>query len=496
MVECIRIYLLAGERGTIMKCKFCLAEIEEDVTVCPLCGKELTETEETPAEEMIAAEESEQITETEEVEAVEEAKEVPAKPKKKGKGLKITLAVIGLVLLGAILTGAVLHFAGVIDAKRLLGIGVKNDIFNKTSYTVDSEKAEKKSEVVVATLGDQKLTNAELQAHYWMSVYDFLDYYGSYASYMGLDTSKPFDEQIYDEETGKTYQQWFLENALESWRRYATLAQMADDAGFTFTAEQQKQLDDLPATVQAMATENGYTDVEKFIDEKFYPGSSLAGYLNYNAITWKAVCYYDVVYENMLPTSEEVEAYYTQHEAEFIENKLSKNDGLYYDVRHILIPIEGEAGEVDGVPAYTDKQWEECLLTAQSILNDFVADGGTEELFAERAKETSADPGSASNGGLYTQLTKDTEFIENFKNWYLEEGRKPGDTGIVQNTESSTQGYHIMYLSKTYPIWEYEAEAAVLSEKTDNMLQEAEEKWPVTFEYKKIVLGQIETTAS
>ena len=39
-----------------MKCKFCLAEIEEDVTVCPLCGKELTEAEEVPAEEVAADE--------------------------------------------------------------------------------------------------------------------------------------------------------------------------------------------------------------------------------------------------------------------------------------------------------------------------------------------------------------------------------------------------------------------------------------------------------
>lgn len=485
-----------------MKCKYCLAEIEEDVTVCPLCGKNLTEAEETPVEETVAEETAEEITEetAEEIEEVEESEEteeeeISADPKKKGKGLKIALAVTGLVLLGAILTGAVLHFMNIIDAKRLLGIGVKNDIFNKLSYTVENGKAEKKSEVVIATLGNQKLTNAELQAHYWMSVYDFLDYYGSYVSYMGLDTSKPLDEQIYDKETGKTYQQWFLENALESWRRYAVLAQMADETGFTFTAEQQAKLDGLPESVKKMAEENGYTDVEKFIDEKFYPGSSLAGYLSYNAVTWKAVCYYDVLYESLLPDSAEVEAYYTAHEAEFVENKQSKDDGMYYDVRHILVPIDGEAGDVDGVPTYTDKQWEECLTKAQNILNDFLADGGTEELFAQRAQEVSADPGSAENGGLYTQLTKDTDFIENFKNWYLEEGRKVGDTGIVQNTQSSTQGYHIMYLSKTYPIWEYEAESGVLSEKTDKMLQEAEEKWPVNIEYKKIVLGQVENSA-
>ena len=31
--------------------------------------------------------------------------------------------------------------------------------------------------------------------------------------------------------------------------------------------------------------------------------------------------------------------------------------------------------------------------------------------------------------------------MENFKNWYLDESRQPGDTGIVQ----SEYGYHIMY---------------------------------------------------
>ena len=503
MVECIRIYLLTGERGTIMKCKFCLAEIEEDVTVCPVCGKELTEADQAPAEETVAEETAEEVVaeETaeevaEEIGEVEETEELPAEPQKKGKGLKVALAVTGLVLLGAILAGAVLHFMGVIDAKRMLGIGVKNDIFNKLSYTVDNEKAEKNAEKVVATLGNQKLTNAELQAHYWMSVYDFLEYYGSYASYMGLDTSKPLDEQVYDKETGKTYQQWFLENALESWHRYATLAQLADDAGFTLSDEQQAQLDALPDSIKKMAEENGYTDVEKFVDEQFYPGSSLAGYLSYNTITWKAVCYYEELYENMLPNSAEVEAYYTEHEAEFIENGMSKEDGLYYDVRHILVPIEGEAADVDGVPTYTDQQWEDCLAKAQKVLDDFLADGGSEELFAQLAKEKSADPGSAENGGLYTKLTKDTDFIEKFKNWYLEEGRKVGDTGIVQNTLSSTQGYHVMYLSKTYPIWEYETESAVLAEKTDAMLQEAESKWPANIEYKKIVLGQIDNSVS
>ena len=46
-----------------MKCKFCLAEIEDDVTVCPLCGKEL---EVSAEEEILGEEETAEKTETEE----------------------------------------------------------------------------------------------------------------------------------------------------------------------------------------------------------------------------------------------------------------------------------------------------------------------------------------------------------------------------------------------------------------------------------------------
>ena len=105
--------------------------------------------------------------------------------------------------------------------------------------------------------------------------------------------------------------------------------------------------------------------------------------------------------------------------------------------------------------------------------------------------ENSQDPGSAENGGLYSQLTKDTGFITGFKDWYMDENRKVGDTGLVKNEESSVQGYHIMYFSGKTPIWEAETEAAIMSEKTTSMLDEARAKWPMEVNYKNIVLGTV-----
>ena len=56
--------------------------------------------------------------------------------------------------------------------------GNPDDATCKGSYTL-AEGAAFNGDAVVATMGEHKLTNAELQVYYWMQVYDFLNQYGS-----------------------------------------------------------------------------------------------------------------------------------------------------------------------------------------------------------------------------------------------------------------------------------------------------------------------------
>ena len=115
-----------------------------------------------------------------------------------------------------------------------------------------------------------------------------------------------------------------------------------------------------------------------------------------------------------------------------IFNGREREDALDYNVRHILV-TEANLDLAEGEKAGEG----EVLLAAQSILDQW---DGTEEHFAKLAEEYTQDTGSVATGGLYENVMKG-DMITEFNDWCYAEGRKAGDTGIVE----TTYGQHIMY---------------------------------------------------
>ncbi len=84
----------------------------------------------------------------------------------------------------------------------------------------------------------------------------------------------------------------------------------------------------------------------------------------------------------------------------------------------------------------------------------------TEDSFAELANELSADTGSNTKGGLYTEVYKG-QMVTEFNDWCFDESRQPGDTGIVYN-EGSYTGYHVIYFVGTdAPYWQVQVRNAM-----------------------------------
>lgn len=461
-----------------MNCKFCNAELPEDVTVCPGCGRENTEEAaevieitETAEETVETPETAEEAVETPE-ETAEEATEKPAK--KTSLWVKI-LAVIGGIALVAVLVGAVLYGAG------LLGGNAAD------SYTVNDETAAKERETVVATVGDVELTNSELQVYYWQAVSEFTEYYGYYMdlSTMGLDVEQPLDAQYYSEEEGITWQAYFLENALNTWHRYAALSIAAEEAGFALDEESLSYLETIPEQLETMALAYGYASAEAMLEEDMSVACDIDGYMRFLNLNNYAGQYFDNIYETVMPTMEQIETYYNENMESLAAMGIADDGSKTVDVRHILVcPVGGTENE-DGEVEYSDAEWEACRAQAQSLLDQWQAEGATEELFAQYAMEHSEDPGSASSGGLYTGVYVG-QMVEPFEDWCFDGSRQYGDSGLVQ----TDYGYHIMYFVADEAVWISDVRSTIVNQRSTEIVDAAVETYPMDVNYKKIVLGE------
>ena len=464
-----------------MICNKCGQEMPEVGEFCPFCAEPKPVEEAIPAEEIL--QESEVIEETESTE-VQEQPEVQEEvqeeaPKSKLKRWHIVAIVAGGLVLLAVLALAILYGMGV-DLKPR-----ENDVYFKDSYTAENETIEKKSDQVIATLGDRELTNGELQLYYMNYIYTFYSQNYSYLAYYGLDMTLPLDEQkLPQEDPEQTWQQYFLEKALTDWQAYAILDMLVEEEGYTASADMQALLDEMPAEIASIAQSYGYEDVDSYLAEMMAPGVSEEEYVRFNAWYYVGNEYLDGCYVSLYPTQEEIDAYYEENIATFMASGLAPGMGLNSAVRHILIQPEGVTADENGQIVYTEEEWAAAYAEAERILEEWKSGDATEESFGALANTYSGDGGSNNNGGLYQDVNIDASYVEEFRAWAVDENRRPGDTGIVK-----TQfGYHIMYFISGEDYFSYVVGQQLVAERIQEKLVAVRDAYPMEVNYKKILL--------
>lgn len=356
--------------------------------------------------------------------------------------------------------------------------GESNELYRIASYTASDADVIAARDTVVATLGDAKLTNGMLQIYYWLDVYDFLSNYGYYAALYGLDYTKPLDQQNYFDSEG-TWQHYFLQNALEQWHYYQALALIAEETQTPLEPSMQKALDNLYDDLKKSAQDGKFDSVDAMIQADAGPGCTAEDYYRYSELYYNGYSYFGKMVNAIEITDKMIEDYFAAHQDELKEQGITKDSGNVYSVRHILISV---------ADTKTDADWAACLSSAEDLLNKWLTGEATEDTFAALAKEHSTDGGSSSNGGLYQGLDKDTNFVQEFKDWYLDESRKPGDYGLVK----TTYGYHLMYLSDSEAQWISQCRQDVNDELSNQIIEDALNHYTLTIEYDKIALGQVD----
>ena len=442
-----------------------------------------------------------ELNPAQETPAAETPEQTPAEPAPKAKldkrsPLEIAIAVVAVVLIIAALVAVVVGGVGSDTeptdptgtvAGTVPADGNHDDVTCKGTYTVTDEQAAADSAKVIGTMAGQEMTNADLQIFYWMQVVSFLNEYGTYASAMGLDYTQPLDTQKAMVDEDWTWQQYFLDCALDAWMAYEALAQEAAASGFDKQSEDyQTYAASVRDEVQASAESYGFASIEEMLAANVGPGSTEDAYIDYMQTYYLGYLYFNELYNQLTPTDAEVAAYYDSHADEYAEAGYEKDDSIYVDVRHILIMPEGGTTDASGETVYSEEEWETARVEAQTILDEWLAGKATEETFADLANVNS-DDSDGTDGGLYTDVPQGM-MVSAFDAWCFDPARQQGDYGLVK-TEF---GYHVMYFSGSTPIWYATAESDLLAEISNSIVPEILEKYEGDFDYTSMVLAQVD----
>jgi hypothetical protein len=296
-----------------------------------------------------------------------------------------------------------------------------------------------------------------------------------------LDYKTPLDKQYFSETEGITWQQKFLEGALETWYMYAVMQTAAEDADYALSEELKQSIEKLSEDIEEVAKKNNFSSAQEMVASDFGGACTPEAYLSYLRDYYTSVDYLGSKYDELAPTQKEIEDYFTENQKTLEGSGIKKDAGKYMDVRHILIKPKSAEGKT----TFTQAEWDACQASAQAILDQWLAGEATEETFGELANKHSEDPGSNKKGGLYTQVAKG-DMVSAFDAWLFDQSRKVGDYGLVK-TEF---GYHIMYFAGSEDIWISEIRSMISGDRVDAYIKEVKVDYPMEVNYKKIVLGK------
>lgn len=338
---------------------------------------------------------------------------------KEAKKLKITS-----IAFVAILLVIVVAFAAVMSANLVKNSGVieKNTI--------------------AATVGEHKINSVEFNYYYsdlinntyneWYSAYG--ENLSTYMSLMGLDLSKPLNEQTYatnEDGTTTSWADYFVDSALERLKSDYTLYDAAMAAGFELPEEDQAALDNAMLTAGFYAQMYGYNNVDKYLKAMYGPGSKESTYKEYSRISAIATSYYNTHSASLTYDNAAIDAYDAEH-----TNDYNSYSYAYYYINYNKFLGEGTK-DASGVTTYTDDERNAARAEAKTVAESLLTSKNAEELDkAIAALEINKEATSASSNRIDNELG--STIGSTFKDWVLDASRKEGDIATIPYESTTT----------------------------------------------------------
>lgn len=295
------------------------------------------------------------------------------------------------------------------------------------------DQAQKVMNTEAVSVGDHKISAAMLNYFYMDAV---SEWYATYGSSLGLDISKPLNEQVLNNETGKTWADAFLEMALENIQSTYALYDLAMAENFTLSEADQAALDvtveELDGLIEyyselysSMGQTYPYTSATDYLQTVYGLGATSENYMEYCRVCTIASAYY-TEYSNSL-------TYTGQQLREYEKDKYARYCSYSFTTYYLSVS-DFESAEAAEAAAQQ--------LASGSYADKAAFDEAIKALAINAGKEDVALSDSYTDI-LYGQIT--TDYID----WLADTARMPGDMGMIAKEATAgdtttVKGYYVV----------------------------------------------------
>ena len=280
------------------------------------------------------------------------------------------------------------------------------------------------------TVGETKVSAAELNHYYIDSVNNFLTQAGDMVSLFGLDTTKALDEQFYSEVDEKTWSDYFMDQATASAQNMYAVYNAAKAEGFTLSQESKDSIDATVENMKLYATMYGFGSADAYITAMYGEGCNEKTFRQYAEVQMIAQEFAAAKNESLTYDDAAIRA----KEAE----NFNAFSNFTYNYCYLAASkfYEGGTENEDGTKTYSDEEMEAGRAAAEAAANSLMTATNIAELDAAYAAlEINAETENAKSTRResYQYANVDTAIRE----WVTAADRASGDIALIPSEYTS-----------------------------------------------------------
>lgn len=283
--------------------------------------------------------------------------------------------------------------------------------------------------VTAVKIGDEKISVAEYSFYYQNTVNSLVSSYqqmGYDVSQMGLDLTKPFNQQEYTD--GSTWDSQFKTQTNATLQKVFGYYQEAKAAGYELTQEEVDSIDEQLKTLEDSVKQNG-SNLNAYLKSTYGKGADRGSVRDFMLRSLLAESYSNHLTEQLNYSEEELQKYYDEHKKEIdvVDYRAFMIDGANkteHPEDYEYAEGEEEKEKEEALQAAKDRA-DEALgkLTTLTNFNDVA-----KEYCDEEDREQYSDPdGSKYTNAQYSSL------VSALGDWLFDDARRQGDKTVVES---------------------------------------------------------------